>query len=281
MKNGIWSNSEVKELFNIVEQAKHDNMPLRRAFSMHAEKYSRMPNSVRNYYYHEIDNLKSDEKRAKKLGIDISKHQKNNIQYFSQQEEERLLASIDNLVKGGCSVRKACLTLSDGDVGQQIGDVGIVFGIQHLVRRGQAADADGVDVQLPYGEDAFEDVLLAVRIGLGEHALIPHALGARLVGVDARHDDDLVLDLLVELAEALDVVEHRFAFVRGTGPDDEQQLVRVAADDVGRELVARGLDCFERRGQRQGAEDLLRGGDQFFTLKHCLSPLASIFSDPP
>ncbi len=120
MKNGIWSNSEVKELFNIVEQTKHDNMPLRRAFSMHAEKYSRMPNSVRNYYYHEIDNLKNDEKRAKKLGIDISKHQKNNIQYFSQQEEERLLASIDNLVRGGCSVRKACLTLSDGDVGQML-----------------------------------------------------------------------------------------------------------------------------------------------------------------
>ena len=52
MKKGIWSNQEVKELFNQVEQTKKSGRPLKDAFSAHAERYTRKPNSVRNYYYH-------------------------------------------------------------------------------------------------------------------------------------------------------------------------------------------------------------------------------------
>ena len=52
MKKGIWSNQEVKELFNQVEQTKKSGRPLKDAFIAHAERYTRKPNSVRNYYYH-------------------------------------------------------------------------------------------------------------------------------------------------------------------------------------------------------------------------------------
>ena len=120
MKSGIWSNQEVKDLFKAVEEIKGSSQPLRKAFIMHAEKYSRMPNSVRNYYYHEIDNLTNDKTRLKKLAIDLSKHKKNNINYFSEEEEQSLMNKIDMLVKQGSSVRKACLTLSNGDVGQML-----------------------------------------------------------------------------------------------------------------------------------------------------------------
>lgn len=120
MENGIWDNREVKDLFNSIEKIKKEGQPLRKAFIMHAEKYSRKPNSVRNYYYHEIDNLKQDGKRLEKLGIDLSKHQKTAIQYFSKEEEENLMHKIDSLVESGCSVRKACLSLSNGDVGQML-----------------------------------------------------------------------------------------------------------------------------------------------------------------
>lgn len=120
MKSGIWSNQEVKDLFKAVEEIKGSSQPLRKAFIMHAEKYSRMPNSVRNYYYHEIDNLTNDKTRLKKLAIDLSKHKKNNINYFSEEEEQSLMNKIDILVKQGSSVRKACLTLSNGDVGQML-----------------------------------------------------------------------------------------------------------------------------------------------------------------
>ena len=117
---GIWENNEVKELFSVVEDYKQKNKSLREAFQKHAEKYGRKPNSVRNYYYHEVDNLKTDGKRLKNLGINLDKHNKTSIIYFSQEEEEKLMQEIDKLVKNGVSVRKACFNLSGGDVGQML-----------------------------------------------------------------------------------------------------------------------------------------------------------------
>lgn len=120
MKNGLWENKEVKDLFDSIERIKREGQPLRKAFMEHARKYSRQPNSVRNYYYHEIDNLEEDKVRLKNLGIDLDKHKKNSIQYFSKEEEEKLMLKIDKLVNEGYSVRKACLTLSNGDVNQML-----------------------------------------------------------------------------------------------------------------------------------------------------------------
>lgn len=120
MKKGIWKNQEVKELFLEVENVKANNKPLKDAFINHAKKYNRKPNSVRNYYYHEIDNLSKDSKRLEKLKIDLSKHEKSLIIYFSKEEENDLMKKIDDMVSGGMSVRKACYTLSKGDVGQML-----------------------------------------------------------------------------------------------------------------------------------------------------------------
>ncbi len=114
---GIWNNSEVKALFEGVEECKNKNMSLREAFIAHAQKYQRKPNSVRNYYYHEVDALKGDKERCKSLGIDLQKHQKSNITYFSKEEEVGLMREIEKLVKEGYSVRRACFQLSNGDVG--------------------------------------------------------------------------------------------------------------------------------------------------------------------
>ena len=117
---GIWDNSEVKELFDVVEDYKTKNKSLKLAFAIHAQKYGRKPNSVRNYYYHEVDNLKSDDKRLSSLGINLQLHEKTNVVYFSPEEEEELLNDIDEMVKKGVSVRKACLTLSGGDINQML-----------------------------------------------------------------------------------------------------------------------------------------------------------------
>ena len=54
----IWKNVEVKDLFEAVEDCKKRGEPLKLAFVSHANKYSRKPNSVRNYYYKEVENLK-------------------------------------------------------------------------------------------------------------------------------------------------------------------------------------------------------------------------------
>ena len=112
----IWNDEEVKNLFAFVEEQKGENGALRIAFSLHAKKYKRKPNSVRNYYYKEVENLKKDAKRCKKLQIDIKKHTKTHFVPFSDEEESKLLEDIDRLVKSGVSVRTACQKLSGGDL---------------------------------------------------------------------------------------------------------------------------------------------------------------------
>ena len=116
MEKGIWENQEVKDLFMVVEKFKKENKSLKFAFAEHAQKYQRKPNSVRNYYYHEVDNLKLDGKRRKEIGIDLKNHEKSEIKYFSSEEENCLMKKIDMQVKQGISVRKACQNLSDGNV---------------------------------------------------------------------------------------------------------------------------------------------------------------------
>ena len=115
MSKGIWENKEVKELFDTVESVKTHNKPIKEAFIVHGEKYKRKPNSVRNYYYHEIDNLQKDKTRLDKLGIDITRHNKNEINFFSSDEEMKIIKQIDEEVKNGMSVRRACFNLSNGD----------------------------------------------------------------------------------------------------------------------------------------------------------------------
>ncbi len=112
----IWNDVEVKALFDGVENCKKQNFSLVRAFESHAKKFSRKPNSVRNYYYHEVDNLAADKVRAARLRIDITKHQKSHFKNFDKMQEGELFDEIDRLTSNGFSVRSACLKLSGGDL---------------------------------------------------------------------------------------------------------------------------------------------------------------------
>lgn len=112
----IWKNVEVKDLFEAVEDCKKRGEPLKLAFVSHAKKYSRKPNSVRNYYYKEVENLKIDKKRCDFLGISIENHEKTHFAHFSESQEKKLLEDIDKLVADGDSVRTACQKLSGGDL---------------------------------------------------------------------------------------------------------------------------------------------------------------------
>ncbi|MBP3431896.1 MAG: hypothetical protein J6K39_03485 [Clostridia bacterium] len=112
----IWNDEEVKFLFSAVEDCKNEQKSLKNAFILHAEKFKRKPNSVRNYYYHEVDNLCEDKARCVKLGIDIFQHSKTHFVSFDKIQEEELFEKIENFVKAGESVRAACLKLSGGDL---------------------------------------------------------------------------------------------------------------------------------------------------------------------
>ncbi len=112
----IWSDSEVKALFGEVEKTKAQQSSLKKAFIIHAQKFGRKQNSVRNYYYHEVDNLLKDSQRCNRLGIDISVHDKTHFESFDKLAEENLFEEIEKLLAEGLSVRSACLKLSGGDL---------------------------------------------------------------------------------------------------------------------------------------------------------------------
>ncbi len=112
----IWQDEEVKNLFKSVEKAKRENVALKNAFDEHAKNYHRKSDSVRNYYYQEVENLKNDKKRCEKLQINLLSHQKVHFQVFEKKQEETLLSQIEELVKSGMSVRSACLKLSNGSL---------------------------------------------------------------------------------------------------------------------------------------------------------------------
>lgn len=112
----IWRDEEVKSLFADVEGCKNKNLPLRSAFLQHAQKFGRKCNSVRNYYYFEVDNLQNDAPRRQRLNVDLSQHQKTHFQNFDKQNEEELFEKIQMLMRSGLSVRAACLQISGGDL---------------------------------------------------------------------------------------------------------------------------------------------------------------------
>ncbi len=112
----VWNDKEVVDLFKGVEAAKSEQKALKEAFKKHATTYGRKQNSVRNYYYHEVDNLKGDAKRCKRLGINLSVHDKTHFKSFDKTAEEDLFEEIEKLMQEGLSVRSACLKLSKGDL---------------------------------------------------------------------------------------------------------------------------------------------------------------------
>jgi hypothetical protein len=115
-----WDDSEVKKLFDTIIKIKNANRSLLEGFREYARKTKRKANSVRNYYYLEVSDLKNDPERAKRLGIDIAEHTVQNPIKFSNNETEKLVTEILRLKCLGFSVRKACLKLADNDVEQML-----------------------------------------------------------------------------------------------------------------------------------------------------------------
>ena len=115
-----WKDSEVKNLFRYVEKSKIKNESLMDAFKRFAKNNNRKPNSVRNYYYEEISNLKNNEERQKTLNIDLSKHQVAAASKFTLEETKTIVKTILKEKCLGKSTRCACLELANNDIQKMI-----------------------------------------------------------------------------------------------------------------------------------------------------------------
>lgn len=115
-----WTDEEVIKLFRFIEDGKKQNHNLSGMFSLYAKITNRKPNSVRNYYYAELNELENNKERRKNLGINISLHQKVEQKEFTEDETENLVLEILRLTSKGISVRKACMQLADGDINKMV-----------------------------------------------------------------------------------------------------------------------------------------------------------------
>ena len=116
----LWQDEEVKKLFDFVQNYTIQGKSLSLAFKEYALKNNRQPNSVRNYYYLELNNLLNNPQRTKLLDIDLSYHKKKTTKYFTEEEAKQQMQELINLINKGYSVRKACLTVGNGDLEQMV-----------------------------------------------------------------------------------------------------------------------------------------------------------------
>ena len=140
-----------------------------------------------------------------------------------------------------------------GNVAQQVNEVLVVGGVEHLVGGEEARLLDDAQMHVANGLDALEQVIGSLGVGVMQQTLVTGALGARLVGVDARNDDELVLDLLGGLGQAVHVLEDRILAVCGARTDDKY-LARILA---GKDLSDLGIECLLFGGKLGGKRHFL------------------------
>ena len=137
-----------------------------------------------------------------------------------------------------------------GHIAQDVVEVLVVLRVEHLVCAGELGLVDGTHVELAGGDDTVEGIRVAGRVGLVHQALIALTSGARLVGVDARHDHDLVLHALLQAGQAGDVVHHGVLVVCRAGADDEDDALVLAGEDL-LQLDAAALDQVGTLGRQR------------------------------
>ena len=131
---------------------------------------------------------------------------------------------------------------ADCDIREQVGEIAVIFGIEHFIGTAEAVVAQGGHMQLADGDDALEHIGSFVGVGLVEHALVAVAGGAGLIGIDTGDDHHAILHALLYAAQSADVIEYRLAVVGRAGADDEQEFIRFAAEDGCDLGVSFGLD---------------------------------------
>lgn len=101
----------VKYLINKIENCGNKQ----KVFEEVAKKFGVNKYSVRNFYYNFILKAKQSTMLTKKYKLNLEKHKTQNFARFSECEQQLLKTNIENKLKQGFSLRKACLSLANGD----------------------------------------------------------------------------------------------------------------------------------------------------------------------
>ena len=149
-------------------------------------------------------------------------------------------------------------------IGQKVAQIPVIRRIQHLVGGGKPRFRQHPGVEPPDGDDALEEVVFPLRVGLVQEALVALAGGAGLVGVDPGNQDQLFPHLLLQARQPGAVFQHRILPVGGAGADDEGHPAAPPRKNVRQLPVPPPLDLRQGGGQGVARLDLLRHGEPAF-----------------
>ena len=100
-----WTDEEVIKLFRFIEDGKKQNHNLSGMFSLYAKLTNRKPNSVRNYYYAELNELENNKERRKNFLENIGDTQVF-VTCTDKIDIENLNSNIYNVIDGEVFLRK-------------------------------------------------------------------------------------------------------------------------------------------------------------------------------
>ena len=98
-----WSDEESKLLWETADEAQQQGLPLKAVFERIAEKTGRRPNSIRNYYYAQVQKREGVAERPARFVP------------FTQQEVDWLMEQVLTARAQGQSVRSCLQSLAGGD----------------------------------------------------------------------------------------------------------------------------------------------------------------------
>ena len=98
-----WSDDESRLLWETADEAQQQGLPLKAVFERIAEKTGRRPNSIRNYYYAQVQKREGGAQRPARFVP------------FTQQEVDWLMEQVLTARAQGQSVRSCLQALSGGD----------------------------------------------------------------------------------------------------------------------------------------------------------------------
>ena len=98
-----WSDDESRLLWETADEAQQQGLPLKAVFERIAEKTGRRPNSIRNYYYAQVQKREGGVQRPARFVP------------FTQQEVDWLMEQVLTARAQGQSVRSCLQALSGGD----------------------------------------------------------------------------------------------------------------------------------------------------------------------
>lgn len=110
-----WTIEETKELFDKTYELAVDGRGLGSAFEYMAQKTGRSRNSIRNYYYSQLNMFNLVPELKESLGIRTVLSKREKFVTFEKDEITRLIESVLVGKANGVSVRKTILQLSGGD----------------------------------------------------------------------------------------------------------------------------------------------------------------------